>query len=333
MPEQDFRKIVVVGASAGGVESLIQLARGLPQQFGAPVLIVLHIASDTQSRLPQILSRCGPLEASLARDGERLSAGRIYIAPPGNHLMVEQGQVTVTRGPSENRFRPSVDVLFRSAALAYGPAVIGVVLSGTLDDGSAGLHAVARRGGIAVVQHPDDALFADMPRNALDWVQTAQVRPVAEMGPLLGELVAQPVTGEPEMDEEEFQALQTEVRVARGDVSLEAILKLGRPSHFSCPDCQGNLLEIRDGRGVRYRCHIGHAYSASTLLASLKESAGKNLGRAVRALEETSLLLHELGEEYSASGQSANAERSLDRAHDTERYSQVLRDLWQKLED
>src|SRR5690348_4386832 len=188
--------IIVVGASTGGVEALAQLASDLPETLPAAVFVVLHLPPQAPSHLPQILARYGPLPASQPRDGEPIHHGRIYVAPPDFHLMVERGRVRVVRGPRENRHRPAIDPLFRTAALAYGPRVIGVILTGALDDGTAGLYAVKQRGGVAVVQDPRDALIDSMPRNALEYVAVYHCLPLREIAAPLTRLAHKPAPPE-----------------------------------------------------------------------------------------------------------------------------------------
>jgi two-component system, chemotaxis family, protein-glutamate methylesterase/glutaminase len=186
-------RIVAIGASAGGIEALQALASQLPSDFAAPICVVVHTAPDSPGLLPSILSRSGPLPAQHARDGVRIHPGHFYIAPADYHLMVEPGLLRLTKGPRENRFRPAVDPLFRSSAHVYGPGAIGVVLSGGLDDGTAGLHAIKRLGGTAVVQHPEDAVFPSMPMNAAKYVSVDHCVRIREMGALLTRLAAMPV--------------------------------------------------------------------------------------------------------------------------------------------
>ncbi|WP_081909105.1 chemotaxis protein CheB [Deinococcus sp. YIM 77859] len=323
------QRLVVIGASAGGVESLIDLAAALPPDFPAPVLVVVHIPAGTRSLLPQILRRAGPLPAIHPQDGEPLMAGRIYVALPDHHLLVEQGRVAVTKGPKENRFRPAIDALFRSAAYVYGSAVIGVILSGTLDDGVSGLWTIKRRGGVAVVQQPDDALYSEMPVNALQQVDVDYVVPLAELGELLTRLVTQSSQdGEDQMNEEERRRLETEVRIAAEDGALEqGILEMGELSAIACPDCHGALVRLQEGGHVRYRCHTGHAFSASALLAGVNESVEDSLWSAVRALEESTILLRQLGEHHADAGNVRTAELFFDQAHAAEERSRRVRDV------
>jgi two-component system chemotaxis response regulator CheB len=189
--------IIVVGASAGGVGALVKLAKSLPADLPTAVFVVLHIPAQTPSLLPDILNRAGPLHALHPPDNTEIKHGHIYIAPPDHHLLIAQGHVHIARGPRESRHRPAVDPLFRSAAIAYGPRVIGVVLTGALDDGTAGLLAIKQRGGIAVVQDPQDALYPGMPQSAVDHVQVDYCVPLADMGALLAGLVSEPIATAP----------------------------------------------------------------------------------------------------------------------------------------
>jgi two-component system chemotaxis response regulator CheB len=287
------RDIVVVGASAGGVEPLRRLAADLPADLPAAVFVVLHIAADQPSALAQVLDRSGPLAAHAAEDGDPLEPGRIYVAPPDRHLMLETGQVRVVKGPRENRHRPSVDVLFRSAARAYGPRVIGVVLSGSLDDGTAGLIAVKIRGGVAVVQDPAEAFCAAMPRNAMRYMEVDHVVRAGALGKLVGRLAGE------EVDADEAppasREMDQETRIARLDRdTLETENKPGVQSVVACPDCRGVLWEIQEGNLLRFRCRTGHAYSPETLLSAQHEGVETALWEALRAIEERASLRRRL---------------------------------------
>src|SRR6266487_2533947 len=210
--------IIVVGASAGGVEALVTLARSLKRNLQAAVFVVLHIPAHSPSFLPEILNRAGPVKAVQATDEMQIEHGHIYIASPDHHMLMEQGKVCVIRGPKENRHRPAIDPLFRSAALAYGPRVAGVILSGTLDDGTAGLIAIKKRGGVAIVQDPDEAIYPGMPRSALEHVQVDHILPLAAIGPLLVRLASEPV--KEEAGNHMSEDLKKETQKAQMDTTL-----------------------------------------------------------------------------------------------------------------
>src|SRR5262245_2421962 len=237
MPGHD---IIVIGASAGGVEALQELARGLPSNLPAAVFIVLHIPSAGPSLLPKILNTSGPLRARHAVNGESIERGRIYVAPPDHHLLVERERMRVVRGPKENRARPAADPLFRSAAHAYGTRVVGVVLSGLLDDGTAGLADIKRRGGLTVAQDPEEALYPGMPRSAVENVALDHCLPVAGIDPLPGQLAA--VQAKDDSVYPMSEILKVEARIARSEESdMEDVEKIGKLSAFTCPECKGAL--------------------------------------------------------------------------------------------
>ena len=278
------RDIIVIGASAGGIEALRGLVAGLPADLAASVFVVLHTSADSPGLLAEILARAGALPALNATEGERIRPGQIYVAPPDHHLLIEPGVVRVTRGPRENRFRPAIDPLFRSAAQTYGPRVVGVILSGYLDDGTAGLWVVKRLGGAAVVQDPADALVDSMPRSALRHVEVDYCVPLAEMAELLLRLTDEPGdVGAYEMPEEP----RIEVSIAKAEQALEAgVLRLGEPSNYACPECHGVLLQLNEENRIRFRCHTGHAYSAESLVAEMDEAIEESLWNAIRSVEE-----------------------------------------------
>lgn len=322
MPAHD---LIVVGASAGGVEALSGLVADLPANLPASVCIVLHVSPDVPSYLPDILSRAGRLPASHPEDGEALAAGRIYVAPPDQHLLVESGRVRVVRGPTENRHRPAIDPLFRSAARAYGPRVVGVILTGVLDDGTAGLVAVKVAGGVAVVQDPADALHPGMARSALRYVEADHVLPLAQMGPLLERLARAPagpvvVGSSGEMGKE--------TKIAEFDMAtIEDDDKPGKPSAFSCPDCSGVLWEIEEEDFLRFRCRVGHAYSSESMSAAQEEAVERALWAGLRALEERAALSRRLVAHARERNLRAMAAPFEDRLRQTEEQAALLRDV------
>jgi two-component system chemotaxis response regulator CheB len=320
------KDIVVVGASAGGMEALVKLVAGLPAGLPASVFVVWHTAPGVRSVLPAVLQKAGPLPASNPADGDPIRPGRIYVAPADHHMLLERGYIRVTKGPKENRFRPAIDPLFRSAAYVYGPRVIGVVLTGALDDGTAGLWTIKLRGGTAVVQEPSEALINAMPLNALSNVDVDHKLPVAEIGALLGRLVEQPAPVERKIPQEEQRKTRHEIRIAEEADGLEEnVMQFGELSPFTCPECRGVLTELREGRILRYRCHTGHAFSANTLLESANDQVEDRLWDAVRALDEMVMLLNRMGEEFTRSGDLSSAELCFEQARAAHERLQPIR--------
>lgn len=318
-------RIVVIGASTGGVQALGALASGLPANFGAPVLIVLHVGAQ-RSILPELLSSKGPLPASHAVDGEPIVAGRIYVAPPDHHLLVEDTHMRLSRGPKENFTRPAIDPLFRSAALAYGTRAIGVVLTGKLDDGTAGLQAIDECGGIAVVQDPNDAAERSMPLSALRYVQVDHCVPLAAMPDLLVRLIDIRTDDVPMQDETSRPVHEQHVMMSDGN-AIEHLQAIGSPSTFVCPECKGSLWEIGGAKPVRYRCHTGHAFTLRTLQHAQSIDTEDALWSALRALQEKRLLLEKMAEQCRLDGDEQQAAQLDADARQVERHSTTLRQL------
>jgi two-component system chemotaxis response regulator CheB len=321
--------IIVVGASAGGVEALTTLVRGLPADLPAALFIVLHIPPQSTSVLPAILNRASPLLATHAKDGAAIEHGRIYVAPPDYHLMLEHERVRVVRGPKENRHRPAVDPLFRTVAFTYGPRVVGVVLTGSLDDGTAGLMAVKRRGGVAIVQDPNEALYPSMPRSAMENVEIDYCLPLAKIAPTLVHLAneqaeeegAYPVPNDMEM----------EARIARLDLAtLEGEESVGQPSVFSCPECSGVLYEIHDGELIRFRCRVGHAFSVESVLAEQAEALEQALWAALNTLEESVSLSRRMAQYARDNGRDWLASRFEEKVQVTSQRAALIRQVLMK---
>lgn len=301
-----MRDVIVIGASAGGVEALQTLAAGLPPGLPAAVFVVLHLYPYAPNYMPELLTRAGPLPAVPAADGRPVEPGRIYVATPDHHLLLADGRMRLTRGPKENRHRPAVDPLFRSAAVEYGPRVVGVILTGMLDDGAAGLWAVKDRGGVAVVQDPDEAHQRSMPENALRQVAVDHVLRLADVPGVLARLAAEEggtMAGPAPED------MRVETRIALEDKALQSgVLDLGEPSPFACPECHGVLMRLKaGGGGLRFRCHTGHAYTAGTLLAELTGGVEDALWNAVRAVQESGLLMRHLAAHARDAGDGGTA--------------------------
>ncbi|OFJ53253.1 chemotaxis protein CheB [Mycolicibacterium grossiae] len=289
MSDPALRGVVAVGASAGGVEALKDFVAGLPEGFGYAVLVALHTAPGSPGVLGRILDRCGPLSAATAHHGEPLRPGRVYVAVPDRHIMVDDRRVVLSRGPSEGRHRPAINPLFRSVALHHGPRGVGIVLSGVLDDGVSGLGAVHDRGGLTVVQDPDEALYSDMPLNALAAVPVDHTLKAAEMGAMLSN---RPWPLGAVTDLPPDPSLEMEQRIAMGSpYASSGATQLGPPSGYSCPDCNGGLVEVGPGN---YRCRVGHAWTPNALFDAWDSESENALSMAVRSLEEKARLARHL---------------------------------------
>jgi two-component system chemotaxis response regulator CheB len=302
------RDIVVIGASAGGVQALQKLVGGLPPDFPAAVFVVLHLWPGSESYLPSILTRAGQLPAVTALDGAAIERRKIYCAPSDYHLLLEAERMLVMRGPRENRFRPAVNPLFRSAAVAYRNRTIGVVLTGLLDDGAAGLWAIKQCGGVAIVQ--SDAVFDQMPRAALDNVEIDHHVPLARIPELLLKLTREPISAQaaPPVPE----VIQINNEGAKMKPVAFKLDEVGQRSLFVCPECSGALWEIEEGKQLQYRCHVGHAYTGEVLETAQSSAIEQSLWSALRALKESAALDQRLAQRSKDHGLAAAA-----KAHQT----------------
>lgn len=317
------KDIVVVGTSAGGVQALQVLVGGLPQDFDASVFLVLHIPASDGGLLTGILQRCTALPVIAPEDGMPIEKGRIYIGQPDRHLLIEGDRIRITRGPKENRHRPSVDALFRSAAYACGARVIGVILAGNLDDGTAGLWAVKDRGGTTVVQAPADAPHPSMPESALRYVSADHVVPLTEIASLLARLSRESVVLTGDVMPRE---LEIETQIARGGQALDReVLNLGPVSPYTCPECHGVLVMLRDGGVPRFRCHTGHCFSIATLLAEMTECIEDSFWGAIRAVEESVLLLGHMAQHARAINDPSSAQLFEQKAADAQKRADQVR--------
>ncbi len=316
--------IVVVGASAGGVEALSELVGALPADLGAAVFVVMHFPSGGNSVMAKILDRTAEMPASAVENGEPIETGQIYVARPDFHLLLEPGQVRLSHGPHENGFRPAIDALFRSSAEVYGPRVIGVILSGALDDGTVGLAHIKHRGGLAIVQEPGEALFSEMPESAIAHVDVDYVLPLAEIASTLVDICGR---GEPHLAEapvEETNDLDGEI-VAHDKREWEARRESGERSVITCPECGGVLWEFDDGDILRFRCHTGHIYSVESVVGAQSQAIEAALWTAVRALEERVMLLRRLASRSREHGHGVVADKFERRAASAEHHSLVIR--------
>jgi len=314
--------VVAIGASAGGFQALSELAKRLPGDFPAAVLVTIHLHAEASNVLADLIDRAGPLPAAFAREGEEIAPGGIYIAPPDLHLLVEDGRVILRRGPRENGARPAVDPMFRSIALDYGSRAVGVILTGRLNDGSSGLHAIKRCGGIAVVQDPRDAEHPDMPTGALASTPVDHVVTLGDMAALLSRLVAQPAGRGATPPED----LRREVGIAaERDSDMAINERLGERSVLTCPECHGLLWEIKDGDLVRYRCHVGHALTLEALEAEQATELDRALSSALRALSERIHVVRRLADEARKLQHDRMVKRWDNRLHEYERQAAVIR--------
>lgn len=321
MPGHD---IIVIGASAGGVEALMTVVRNLPADLPAAVFAVLHIPAQAPSLLDKILNRVGKLHTIQPNDHSPIQPGHIYVARPDHHLLIERGYVRVIRGPKENRHRPAIDPLFRSAAQVYGPRVIGVVLTGSLDDGTAGLYAIKQRGGLAVVQDPEDALYPSMPQSAITHVQVNYVLPLADIGATLAQLAHEPATQEGVYPVPDEMELETRIMEMDG-ATMQGTTRPGNPSIFSCPECKGVLYEIQDGDLMRFRCRTGHAFSAESVLVEQSEAIEDALYAALNTLEESVLLAQRMKRQADERGQEWLAQRFREKIEEAQARADIIR--------
>lgn len=311
------RNIIVIGASAGGVYALKQLVSGLPATFPASIFIVMHVSPHAKSVLPEILSSAGPLKATHPADGELIEPGRIYVAPPDHHLLIEYDQIIVKKGPKENRFRPSIDALFRSAAYTYSSRVIGIVLTGMLDDGTSGMWSINRLNGTTIVQEPSDADYASMPNSVLDYVDVNYCVPLADMPALLLRLTEETVPDPQPRGFPEQDRMETEINIAAQDNAFDmGIMNMGELTPLTCPECNGVLISIREGKLIRYRCHTGHAYTASSLLAETTKMTEESFWSAIRQLEETVIILEQSGRQFAEGGNLQASEQFMTKAQE-----------------
>ena len=319
--------VVVVGASAGGVEALRDLVALLPRDLRAAVLVVLHVPPDAPSALPVILRRAGKLPVAQAAEGAPLRAGEVLVAPPNHHLVVIDGSVSLTRGPQENGHRPAVDVLFRSAARARGDRVLGIVLSGALDDGAAGAVAIAARGGRVAVQDFDQALYSSMPRAAASAVPEVEQLSLVALADLAHAWAESKATDAIDVAVE-LETLEKEVGMSELDPgAMHDHDRPGDPSGFGCPDCGGALFQIEEGGLVRYRCRVGHAWSSESLLARQAVDLEGALWMALRSLEEKASLNAELAARAADLGHDRTASRFTESAQEATRAAELVRRL------
>lgn len=315
------RDIVAIGTSAGGFEALLFLAKGFRKDFPAAILITIHLPSEFRSSLDEILTRAGPLRAKFADEGEVIERSKIYIAPPGRHLLINGEQLWLGIGPRENGARPAIDPMMRSVAVCCGNRAVGAVLTGTLVDGASGLWAIDQTGGTTLVQDPADAAFPEMPQTALKRIEPDHVVHLRDMPELLGALVRQPA-GEPVTAPDK---LRYEVEIAKsGRASIDGMDWFGGRSALTCPDCGGTMWHLKDGALSRYRCHIGHAYGEEQMVANYDDNLRRAMASALRAINERVELVSKLRDQAKAAGQPGLAKTWSERSEEFQREADAI---------
>lgn len=321
--------IIVIGTSAGGLKALGMVLGALPPNLDATLFIVQHLAADKPSLLPQILTDVGALPASHPSDGEPIQSARIYVAPPDYHLLINQGVMRVVRGPQENRFRPAIDTLFRSAARAYGPRVVGVVLTGYLDDGTVGLQAIKKRGGVAIVQDPSEAEYPSMAKSALRFVRVDYCLPLAEISDRLVQL-----SKEPAAEEEAYpvtEEIEVESKIAEQGMNtqefLEHVEAIGTRTTYTCPECNGSIWQIGSSEPLRFRCHTGHSFTANVFLSEQTQNLENALWSAVRAMEEKVTFARQMAERMESYNLSNDAAKYQEHAKGLDQEVALIRGL------
>ena len=320
------RNIVVIGSSAGGIEALRALFSYLPSDSSASFFVTQHMAAHSPSALDQILQKQTGMHVAFAHDRQLLMPNTVYIAGPDRHLMIEGDRVRVTRGPKECRARPAVDVLFRSAAIAFGPRVIGVILSGALDDGTAGLWQIKDRHGLAFVQNPGEALYSSMPISAIEHVKVDCIGTIETLAVEIRRALMSDAPM-PAVDEPSHRQQIENLVALEGNGVQAGVMDLGKVSKYTCPECHGVLVQIVEGKLVRFRCHTGHAYSLKSLLVEVNAAIDKGLWDAVRAIEERILLLEQRAELADAEGDHEAAGHMRAEAERASKKYQPLREL------
>lgn len=316
------RDIIVIGGSAGSTEPLRRMLADLPRDFPAAIFVTTHIPSTHASYLPELLDQATALPVAAAIDGRPIEPGRVYLPTSDRHLLLIDSTVRLGLGPHENMARPAIDPMFRSAALSFGPRAVGVILSGMLNDGASGLFSIKEAGGTAIVQHPVDAKADGMPRAALEAADIDYVAPASDLADVLSRVVALdagPVRPAPD-------SLIFEVEVAAGRRSGSDLLgRFAEPAPITCPDCGGVLSEVQGQRPLRFRCQIGHAYTAEELVAH-SGKVDEAIRVALRIMEERVELVERMARDARSTGRWAVAELYEQRGDEYRRYARTPRE-------
>jgi two-component system chemotaxis response regulator CheB len=318
--------IIVIGASAGGMDAIAELLKPLPADLPASLFVVQHLSSLSPGYLPEILQRDTPLRVVSPAESGPIEPGCVYVAPPDRHLLVERDRVRVVRGPKENRHRPAIDPLFRSAAWAYGARVVGIVLTGMLYDGTAGLWAVQTCGGVTVVQDPREAQFSSMVANVLQNLKVDHCLPIKEISALVEKLARTTITNGQIHDVPTKIKLETEFAMLKYPETKTDMNTLGTLSPFTCPTCNGSMWELQDGELLRYRCHTGHAFTAEDVTGEHTDAVEQALYSALRVMEENTALLRRMADRVQDQ-QSERRMRYENMAKEREEHAWTIRQL------
>ena len=320
----NYHHVITIGTSAGGVAALQILISQLPKNLPASIHIVQHLSGEASSNLPALLNKVSKLPVAFAKNEETIKAGRIYLAPPDFHLMLEYGRLRVVRGPRENRMRPAIDPLFRSAAVIYRSYATGIILTGMLDDGTAGLQAIKACGGMTIAQKPEDAEYSSMPKSAIANVEVDYIVPLQN----IAEIIQKRVRQTPSIISEVPADLLLEMPISENAITPpQTMAKIGQPVAHSCPSCGGPLWQIGEQKTLRYRCHVGHAFTGRTLVEEQNEATEKALWIALRTLEERSRLLKSMSNRYAQKGANSLAQIHRERANEAAEHAVSIRNL------
>jgi two-component system, chemotaxis family, protein-glutamate methylesterase/glutaminase len=318
-----------MGGSAGGIKALGAIIGKLPADIKAAIFVVQHLSPNSRGHLPKILRDLGSLPTSHPRDGEQFHLGRIYVAPPDYHLLIEGDRIRVVRGPEENRFRPSIDALFRSAARSYGSRVLGVLLTGYLDDGTVGLQAIKKRGGVVIVQDPNEAEYPSMPKNAMKYAEIDHSLPLLEIAPMLLRLIQEPARSDEESTVPE--AMEFESKIAEQQLNtkqfLDKVEGIGTRTSYTCPLCNGSIWQIGEESPLRFRCHVGHSFTAGPFQIEQTNFIERTLWSVVKALEEKVTLTRQVGARLREEGENDIAEKYEEYANKADSEVGLVRDL------
>jgi len=326
----ELKRIIVVGASAGGFKAVSELLSVTPANLNTAILVVVHLAQTSQAYIiQQYFEKNTSYKCLIPANNETIKAGNMYFAPPDRHMLVKDGKIKLINGPHENRWRPSVDVLFRSAAAEYNSRAIGIVLSGMLDDGTSGMWAIKRCGGVCIVQEPADAEYPDMPTSVINNMEVDYRVPVKEMGYILDDVFSKPEPDSVDVPEE----IKLETEITERIVSdIDELTKLGTHSNYTCPDCGGGLFQIKNEPGLRYRCHTGHVYTAEILLNKQNEQLEESVWISIRMLEERRNLLLQMAAKTPPDKANAYQQGQINRANELNMHIERMKALLMSLD-